>query len=107
VTHDRHRRSIHTLREAVASFLETSGLSRQTLQDQVGRAWCEIVGPDVVRHTRLGRAIRRGVLRVEVDSPAVLAELSGFRKGELLKGLQERIRRKHIEEIRFKLSSGS
>ena len=104
---ERHRRPIHTLREAVASFLETSGLSRQTLQDQVDRAWCDIVGPEIARHTRLARIIRGGVLRVEVDSSALLGELGGFRKGELLRGLQERVRRKHIEDIRFKLSSGT
>lgn len=107
MTQDRRRRPIHTLREAVASFLERSGLSRQTLQDQVGRAWCDLVGPEAAGHTRLARTIRRGVLRVEVDSPALLAELAGFRRPELLRGLQERIKRKHIEEIRFKLSSGS
>lgn len=101
------RRAVHTLREAVASFLETSGLGRQTLSDQVARAWREIVGEEVAAHTKLARTIRGGVLRVEVDSASLLGELAGFRKPELLAGLQERVRRKHIEEIRFKLSSGS
>lgn len=96
---------IHTLREAIASFMERSGLSRQGLQDQVNRAWCDIVGVETARHTRLSRTIRRGVLRVEVDSPTLLAELSGFRKAEILTGLQERVKRKHIEDIRFKLGA--
>jgi predicted nucleic acid-binding Zn ribbon protein len=100
------RRPIHTLRDAIASFLETSGLARATLSDQVGRAWCEILGPEIAKHTRLSRTLRRGTLNVEVDSPALLGELSGFRKAEILRGLQERIKRKHIEDVRFKLGTG-
>jgi len=99
-------REVHTLREAIASFMERSGLSRQTLQDQVSRTWCEIVGVETAKHTRLSRSIRRGVLQVEVDSPALLSELSGFRKADILRQLQEQIKRKHIEDLRFKLSSG-
>ena len=102
-----HRRPVHTLREAVASFLETSGLARQTLADQIGRAWLDIVGAEVAAHTKLARTIHGGVLRVEVDSATLMGELAGFRRPALLKGLQERVRRKHIEEIRFELSSGT
>ena len=100
------RREVHHLRDAIASFLERSGLSRQGLQDQMDRAWCEIVGVETARHTRLSRVIRRGVLQVEVDSPALLAELSGFRRAEILHGLQERVKRKHIEDLRFRLGTG-
>ena len=103
---DRRRKSIHTLRDAIASFMETSGLSQQTLQDQVSRAWWEVVGAQTAGHTRLSRTIRRGVLRVEVNSPTLLAELDGFRKTEILQGLQEKVKRKHIEDIRFKLGTG-
>ena len=103
---ERRSRPIHTLGEAIASFMERAGLSRRTLHDQVGRAWVEVVGPENAVHTRVSRTIRRGVLRVEVDSPTLLAELSGFRKAEILHGLQERIKRKHIEDIRFRLGAG-
>ena len=99
-------RPVYTLRDAIASFMETSGLSRQTLHDQLARAGFEVVGPETARHTRLSRSIRQGVLRVEVDSPTLLAELSAFRKGEILQGLQEKVKRKHIGEIRFKLGTG-
>ena len=97
---------IHTLREAIAAFFEVSGLGRQALADQVARAWCEVVGPDTAKHTRLARHIRRGMLHVEVDSSSLLAELSGFRKAEILEGLRERVKRSYIEDIRFRLGSG-
>ena len=100
------RHKIHTLRDAIASFMEKSGLGRPTLSDQIGRAWCEILGPEVAKHTRLARTIVKGTLKVEVNSPTLLAELSTFRKPEILKGLQDRVKRKHIEDIRFTLGSG-
>ena len=103
---DRGRRKIATLREAVASFMETSGLSKQTVSDQIGRAWRDILGAETAKHTRLSRTLTKGTLTVEVDSSALLSELSGFRKAELIAGLQERVKRKHIEDIRFRLGSG-
>lgn len=99
-------RKISTLGEAIASFMELSGLNRQKPQDQMSRAWCEIVGPETAGHTRLSRVIRRGVLHVEVDSSSLLAELSGFRKPEILRELREKIKRQYVEDIRFKLGSG-
>ena len=99
-------RSVHTLRDAIASFMESSGLSRATVTDQIGRAWVEILGPEIAKRTRLSRTIHKGVLHVEVASPALLGELSGFRRAEILKGLQERVKRKHIEDLKFKLGSG-
>ncbi len=99
-------RSVHTLRDAIASFLESTGLSRATVSDQIGRAWVEVLGPAIAKHTRLSRTVRQGVLTVEVDSSALLSELSGFRKAEILRGLQDRVKRRHIEDIKFKLGTG-
>lgn len=98
-------KSIWSMREAVAAFLAASGLDRQNVQDQVGRAWVEAVGPETARHTQLGRTIRGGVLNVVVDSSALLSELSGFRKADILRVLQEKVKRKHISDIRFRLGS--
>ena len=102
----RARRKVTTLREAIASFLEVSGLGHRSRQNQVWEAWCEAVGPETAKHTRLARIIRRGVLTAEVDSSGLLAELSGFHKGRILDVLHEKVRRIHIADIRFKLGSG-
>jgi predicted nucleic acid-binding Zn ribbon protein len=102
----RRRRPVTSLGDAIASFMKRSTLGRAEQSDQISRAWAEILGPEIARRTRLSRVIRQGVLSVEVDSPALLGELSGFRKAEILKGLQERVKRKHIAELRFKLGSG-
>jgi predicted nucleic acid-binding Zn ribbon protein len=99
------RRRVFSLQEAIASFMEHSGFSKRTFQDRIGRAWCEILGAETARHTRLARTVKRGVLEVQVDSPALLAELSGFRKAEILKALQEQVTQVFIEDIRFRLGS--
>jgi len=94
---------VHTLGDAIASFMEISGLGRRSLQDQVSRAWCEVLGAETAAHTRVSRTMRRGVLSVEVDSAALLGELSGFRKAEILRALRAQVKRTYIEDIRFKL----
>ncbi len=101
----RGRRPISTIQDAIASFMQTSGFGKRSLQDQLGRAWCEAIGPEAAAHTRLSRTIRRGILSVEVDSAALLGELGGFRKAEILKVLQEKVKSTYIEDIRFKLGS--
>ena len=100
------RRPVRTLGEALEMFMKSSGLANAATSDQIGRAWLEILGPETARHTRLSRTIKKGVLQVEVDSPSLLGELSGFRRAEILQGLRERVKRRFIEDIRFKLGSG-
>ena len=102
---DGGRRPVRTLREALAGFLESSGLDRVAVTDQIGRAWVDVLGPEIAKRTRLGRAIRANVLDVEVDSPSLLQELKGYRKAEILEGLRARVKRQYIEDIRFKLGT--
>ena len=91
--------------EAIDSFMKQSGLTRKMRHDLLGRAWCEIIGVDQADHTRLSRKIERGVLKVEVDSSALLAELSGLRKAEIIQKLNEQVKSVYIEDIKFRLGS--
>ncbi|MFH1024088.1 MAG: DUF721 domain-containing protein [Planctomycetota bacterium] len=63
-------------------------------------AWVSAAGDRTAAHTRV-LGLRRNLLEVEVDSSAMLAELAGFRKAELLRELREK--RKDITDIRFKI----
>jgi hypothetical protein len=74
----------------------------------IGRAvrkWGLVAGERVVAHSR-PRAFRRGLLTVEVDSSALLAELSGLRRGELLRRLAGEPEPLGIRDVRFVLSEG-
>ena len=63
-------------------------------------AWAEAVGPESC-HTRLD-GVRRGVATFVVDSSALLAELRGFRKAELLAAVQGRCPGLGIREIHLR-----
>jgi hypothetical protein len=55
---------------------------------ELERSWREAAGEQLYRRTQLGR-LRRGVLEILVDNAALLQELEGFRKSELLERLQQ------------------
>ncbi len=50
------------------------------------KKWLKVAGKELSQHAS-PKSVRRGVLIVEVDSSALLAELASFRKKELLEGL--------------------
>jgi hypothetical protein len=52
-------------------------------------AWTECVAPRYTTHCRI-TSFSRGKLRVEVSSAAVLAELAGFLKQDILKCLRQK-----------------
>ncbi|MCI0341954.1 MAG: DUF721 domain-containing protein [Planctomycetales bacterium] len=57
---------------------------RSAALERLAAAFAEAAGPDVARGTRV-RGRRAGVLHVEVESPALLYELRGFRGEEILR----------------------
>ncbi|MDG3007628.1 DUF721 domain-containing protein [Paludisphaera mucosa] len=67
-------------------------------------AWDAAVGEAYRARTRLGE-VRRGTLNVTVDHPALLEELSAYRKGELLQALRDACPGSKIEDLRFRIGS--
>jgi len=66
------------------------------------KAWQETVGSEIASHTRI-RAMAEGRLVVDVDSPVLLQELSGFMCGEILGRLQRAPGGEDVAELRFRL----
>ena len=93
------------LGEVIADYLVRSGLSSRVGADRLGENWAQLVGPELARRTRVVGGLRAGAVRVEVDSPGLLAELKGFRGEELVKGMRERYKRKHIQKLNFVLGT--
>jgi hypothetical protein len=62
------------------------------------------VGEPACRQTRLGE-VRRGVLNVTVAHPALLEELSAFRKPELLAALRSGAPATTIHDLRFRVGA--
>ena len=67
------------------------------------RKWEKEAGAEAAAHS-WPRSVRKGVLSVEVDSSALLSELAGYRKAELLRGLNAGDDALGVRDIRFVLS---
>lgn len=68
---------------------------------ELEKAWRETAGDRVHKYTRVG-AVRRGVLEILVEHPALLQELEGFQKESLLAGLQQRVKGTTIKGLTFR-----
>lgn len=94
------RRKPRALGDVVREFLETSGLSRRAELAHVEAAWRKVAGPDVAARTRL-MGVKRYVVTIEVGSPALLSELSGFRKRDLVARMAAELPDQLVKDIKF------
>ena len=69
-------------------------------------AWAELVGTSIAHQSRV-RAFEGGQLTVEVYSPALLHELNGFMKSQLLCGLQGSEAGRDVVRIKFRLGNAA
>ncbi len=74
---------------------------RETFKNRhIYKQWTEAVDGDVAEGTRV-IGLKRGRLIVECKSQSLVAELSAFRKNELLETMKARLGRGVVEDIRF------
>ena len=89
------------LGEVVREFLEVSGLSRRAKLSHVEAAWRRVAGPEVASRSRLVPGKNPYVVTIEVGSPALLAELSGFRRADLLRRMQAELPDQLVKDLKF------
>ena len=70
--------------DAVRQFIERSGLKRRFPRKGLSDAWRAAAGADVARRSRVLGLNARGQLSVEISGAALLGEVNGFRKAEIL-----------------------
>ncbi|WP_197489354.1 DUF721 domain-containing protein [Planctomyces sp. SH-PL14] len=68
---------------------------------QLQEAWQTVAGPELSRGTR-ATAIKNGVLHVGVSNAALLSELVGFHRTELLAKLKTDFPHLKVRDIKFK-----
>lgn len=91
----------------VRALVHAEGLNKPTSPlASLGTIWEELVGVELSRHSRL-EGLRRGTLRIQVDSAAHMAELKGLVQGGLAKQLSERFEDGALRTIRLRLGSRS
>lgn len=88
--------------DAIAKCLGNLGLKDRLREDEVLRAWRDVVGDFVSRHSNPER-LNNGVLFVRVLQPTVHYELDRVWKREILAKLRERFGAKTVREVRFRI----
>jgi predicted nucleic acid-binding Zn ribbon protein len=85
-------------------FGRKGALRRPLALEDARRAWTQAAGPKVAEHTRV-RSLRRGILTIEVDSPALCHRLAAFDRENLLHAVKERVTKAEVAEMRFRLGT--
>lgn len=87
--------------ELITSYLQAAGLEEVERARRMVDSWRAAVNPGVFENTRLLR-VRDGVIHVGVGSSALLYELEGFRREEILARLREQAVG-YVRDVKFKL----
>lgn len=78
------------------------GLEQRLHQSQVFYLWPDIVGADIAHHAQ-PVSLQNGRLIVAVDHPIWLQELSRYHKTLLLQKIQQRIGKKAVRDLVFRI----
>ena len=88
--------------QLVPQVMKKLGLEQRLRESQVSFQWPEIVGTEVAHHAQ-PVSLRNGLLVVAVDHPVWLQELSRYHKPLLLQKVQQRVGKKAVRDIRFRI----
>jgi predicted nucleic acid-binding Zn ribbon protein len=96
-----NRQSAEPVGDVLKRWIKHSGVLRTSERDRIWAVWERLLGPDAA-HTRLA-GLAKHVLTIEVDSSALLMDLSSFKKQEILEAIRDEVRSYFIRDIRFRL----
>jgi predicted nucleic acid-binding Zn ribbon protein len=88
--------------ETIVKVMGALGLKDRLREDEVLRAWQEIVGDFVARHS-VPQRLKDGVLTVRVLQPTVHYELDRVWKPEILAKLKARFGARTVRDIKFRI----
>ncbi|MDD5496338.1 MAG: DUF721 domain-containing protein [Candidatus Omnitrophica bacterium] len=98
----RRRAKDKTLAELVKSVISDLGKKGRVGEEEMSRAWEEVVGKSASRHAR-PVSLKKATLIVNVDGSSWLYELTTKKKA-IVNGLSERLGLgKALKEIRFRI----
>ncbi len=90
------------LGRALSELIARRGLARVGGDRQLEAAWKQVAGERISRMTR-PRAIRGGVLQVDVANGAMLGELASFHKRSLLDRLAKEYPELRVQDLKLRL----
>jgi predicted nucleic acid-binding Zn ribbon protein len=95
-------RAVNPTSNLVPLVMKKLGLEQRLQQSQVFYLWATIVGTDIARHAQ-PVSLRNNLLVVAVDHPVWLQELSRYHKPLILQKVQERVGKKAVRDICFRI----
>ena len=98
------RREPVRLGPVLRRFISAAGLDKPSALAELRVIWDELVGEELADHSRV-EGLSRGVLRVEVDSAAHLAELKVLQQSGFIESLRRQFDARPIRSIRLKLGN--
>ena len=96
------RNTAKPIEEPLVKLMQALGLGDRLREDEVKRAWKEIVGDFLATHSE-PVALKEGTLFVRVLQPTLHYELDRVWKPRLLQKLKQRFGTRTIREVRFRV----
>lgn len=90
--------------KALTELIALRGFARVQGDAQLQAAWDAAAGSTIAPHTRVA-GLTRGTLQIMVANPALLAELNGFHKANILLALQQTRPEYKVKNLKFKLQT--
>jgi predicted nucleic acid-binding Zn ribbon protein len=94
-----------TIGEALAEFIETTGMEERLAEAAVVPDWADLVGPAIAGVTR-PVSVARGIMVVAVRSSAWLSELHMMER-QILRKLNAGRERGRLKRLRFVIDGGA
>lgn len=88
--------------DGVAKLMDSLGLSHRLKEEEILRAWEEVVGSFIAAHSRPLR-LQEGVLTVSVLQPTMHYELDRVWRHKLLRKLKDRFGARVVRDLRFRI----
>jgi predicted nucleic acid-binding Zn ribbon protein len=92
------------IRDILDPFARRVGMDAGIATGRVWSQWKSIVGPDVAEHAE-PTSLRRGVLRIRVDSPVWATELT-YLSEEIRRRVNETLGRDHVAAVKVWTAPG-
>lgn len=95
------KRGLEGIEGIVQRWMKTHKVLERTREGSIYERWHEIVGEDIASQSR-AVDLRAGKLVIEVDSPALLFELSTYYRAEILASLRNLRDLPEVHELQFR-----